>query len=227
MVLPPQNNPQGSRQTPGTGTSQGTAPARQCLRVLRHTCLFVFLSLGNREDGKNVNVILSPLSHRSARAEVAPVLPERGLRHPKTSSKPAQNQLSLPARPCSDTFPIPADGDIGVPGDNFPSLGKARQGFAFPYLHFLIAPAGFLGQRPAPVSMAGFVRTWRTEGRHKEATMELPLTRIKGGSDGAEQPKPPGSPSTGGPPGQGNRGRRSLVAGDALRTFASLAEGAE
>lgn len=65
------------------------------------THLFVCLSLGNREDGKNVNVILSPMSHHSARAEMPRSChhkhgeTRKGLRHPKSSSLQLSACLAL------------------------------------------------------------------------------------------------------------------------------------
>lgn len=52
------------------------------------------------------------------------------------------------------------------------------------YLHFLIAPAGFLGQRLPLVSMAGFVRTPRTEGGTKgpQWTCHSPASKAPGGA---------------------------------------------
>lgn len=61
-------------------------------------------------------------------------------------------------------------------------------------LHFLMAPAGFLGQRPAPVSMAGFVRTPRTERRTKgpQWTCHSHTSKAGGGAGwGTAAPVPP------------------------------------
>lgn len=91
-LLPAQNSPWA--QGTGTGLGPARGQALQGSYCAFEDTLVVCLSLGNREDGKNVNVILSPMSHRSARD--APVLPppsERG----ETGKGPEAPQEQLPA----------------------------------------------------------------------------------------------------------------------------------
>lgn len=188
------------------------------------THLFVCLSLGNREDGKNVNVILSPMSHRSARVEMPRSCYHRAWGDRKRPEAPQKQltQLSLPVPPCSDTFPIPTDGDSVAcghrwPRGNFPSPGRRGRNL-HSYLHFLIAPAGFLGLRLALVSMAGFVQTWRTEGGTKRPqwTCHSPASKAAGGAGRGRCGR--GTPGTGGPPGQGERVAGGRCAGTAVGT---------
>jgi len=91
---------------------------------------------------------------RPAAAEHAPKAA-----HPDPRRPPAAAPLPSP----SSQLGTPAARGHRWPGDNFPGPGKQR-GNLHLHLHFLIVPAGFLGPRLVLVSMAGSVRTPRTEG---------------------------------------------------------------
>lgn len=119
------------------------------------------------------------------------------------------------------------------PRDNFPGPGRRQRNLHL-YLHFLIAPAGFLGQRLALVSMAGFVWTPRTEGGTKgpQWTCHSLASKAAGGAGwdggttagGTAAWPPPSAANTGAdagtPPGRG-RGR---PAADTRGTLVVLAQ---
>lgn len=174
-------------------------------------CLFVCHWATERME-KNINVILSPMSHRSARAE----MPHSSRRRARGSRGRAQGTPKA-AHPGSCCLPGPAltpspSPQLGTPvarghrrpRDNFPGPGRRRRNLHL-YLHFLIAPAGFLGQRQALVSMAGFVRTPRTEGGTKgpQWTCHSPASKAAGGAGRGHRsrghrslPPPPPAPPT-------------------------------
>lgn len=81
---------------------------------------------------------------------------------------------------------------------------KARREFAFLFA-FPNCACGFPGAAAGSGFHGRFCADLENRGRHKEATMELPLTRIKGGRRGGPGAVQPVLPSTGGPPGQGER----------------------
>lgn len=166
---------------------EGTAPARQLLRVLRH--LFVCSSPGNREDGKkkyqcHIVTYESPLSTGRDGLFLPPPSTgrlEKSPGHPKSGSP----QLLLPG-PAPMPSPSPQPGPPVAQGhrwprDNFPGPGRQHRNLHL-YLHFLIAPAGFLGQRLALVSMAGFVWARRTKGGTKgpQWTCHSPASKAAG-----------------------------------------------
>nr|XP_026652198.1 uncharacterized protein LOC113459884 [Zonotrichia albicollis]XP_026652199.1 uncharacterized protein LOC113459884 [Zonotrichia albicollis]XP_026652200.1 uncharacterized protein LOC113459884 [Zonotrichia albicollis]XP_026652201.1 uncharacterized protein LOC113459884 [Zonotrichia albicollis] len=78
---------------------------------------------------------------------------------------------------------------------------KARRGFALLFA-FPNCACGFPGAALAPVSMAGFVRTWSTGGGTKRPQWRChsAASKAAGGAGRAPQPVPPGTP---GPWGQG------------------------
>lgn len=100
-----------------------------------------------------------------------------------------------------------------------PEPWKARQGFAFLFA-FPNCACGFPGAAAGSGFHGRFCADLENRGRHKEATMELPLTRIKGGRRGG-----PGAPRTGqrspapprhrGTPGAGQRVAGGRCAGTA------------
>lgn len=140
---------------------------------------------------KNINVILSPMSHCSARAEMPRSSRRRargGRGRAQGTPKAAHSGSCCLPTPAPMPFPSPRLGTPVVwghrwPGDNFPGPGRQGRNLHL-YLHFLIAPAGFLGQRLALVSMAGFVRTPRTEGGTKgpQWTCHSPTSKAAGGA---------------------------------------------
>lgn len=244
-VISPNQTPEDTGRTASDGDTpepshaqpwqEGTVPARQLVWVLRHlfVCLFVCHWATERME-KNINVILSPMSHRSARAE----MPHSSHCRARGSRGRAQGTPKA-AHPGSCCLPDPAltpspSPELGTPvawghrrpRDNFPGPGKRRRNLHL-YLHFLIAPAGFLGQRQALVSMAGFVRTPRTEGGTKgpQWTCHSPASKAAGGagrghrSRGHRSLPPPSTANTGAdagsPPGRG----RGWSVADTLRTL--------
>lgn len=196
------------------GSRQGTAPT---VTLGFKTHLFVCLLLGNREDGKNVNVILSPMSHHSARVEMPRSCHHRVWGEQKRAGgtpKAAHSSSLFLSGPALTPSPSPQMGTRHITGlgtsvaqGQLSEPCKARQEFAFLFA-FPNCACGFPGAAAGSGFHGRFCADLENRGRHKEATMELPLTRIKGGrrgGPGAAQPVPPGTPSTAGPPGQGER----------------------
>lgn len=158
------------------------------------THLFVCLFVAGQQRGWkkcqcHIVTYESPLST----GRDAPVLPPQAWGDQKRAEAP-QKQLT-PALclsgPALTPSPCPQMGTLGTsvawghrwPRDNFLSPGKRGRNL-HSYLHFLIAPAGFLGQRLALVSMAGFVQTWRTEGGTKRPqwSCHSPASKAAGGA---------------------------------------------
>lgn len=81
------------------------------------------------------------------------------------------------------------------PRGDFASPGRRGRNL-HSYLHFLIAPAGFPGQRLALVSMAGFVQTWSTEGGTKRPQWPChsPASKAAGGAGRGTAACPPRQP---------------------------------
>lgn len=155
------------------------------------TLVCLFVAGQPRAWKKNINVILSPMSHRSAQAEMP-----RSSRHRARGSWGRARGTPKAAHPSSCCMPGPApmpspSPQLGTPvarghqwrRDNFLRPGRRHRNLHL-YLHFLIAPAGFLGQRLPLVSMAGFVRTPRTEGGTKgpQWTCHSPASKAAGGA---------------------------------------------
>lgn len=183
------------------------------------TRLFVCLSLGNREDGKNVNVILSPMSHRSARVEIP-----RSWKGTRGTPKAAHSSSPCLSGPALTPSPSPQMGTRVAwahrwPGETSVARGqlrepwKARQEFAFLFA-FPNCACGFPGAAACSGFHGRFCADLENRGRHKEATMDLPLTRIKGGRRGGPGAPRTGQPSTGGPSRQGGQGGWWPMPGD-------------
>lgn len=99
------------------------------------------------------------------------------------------------------------------PRDKLPEPWKARQEFAFLFA-FPNCACGFPGAAAGSGFHGRFCADLEKRGRHKEATMELPLTRIKGGRRGGPGAPRPGqrSPIPPAPPAPPGQGRGWLVA---------------
>lgn len=190
------------------------------------TLVCLFVAGQPRAWKKNINVILSPMSHRSARAEIP-----RSSRHRARGGWGRARGTPKAAHPSSCCLPGPApmpspSPQLGTPvaqghqwhRDNFLRPGRRHRNLHL-YLHFLIAPAGFLGQRLPLVSMAGFVRTPRTEGGTKgpQWTCHSPASKAAGGAGQGHRgrghrslPPPPSTGAdTGSPPGRGRGSKHS------------------
>lgn len=210
----PQNKPQAAlqrggpaRAQPHTATAGGDSSCKAVSLGFK-TLVCLFVTGQPRGWKKEINVILSPLSHRSAQAETPCSSRRRALRGIEEPEAP-QKQLTPAPAACLGPprcFPSPTAGTPVAwghrwPGDNFPGSGKQHRNLHL-YLHFLIAPAGFLGQRLALVSMAGFVQTPRTEGGTKgpQWTCHSPASKAAGeagrGHCGREHCSPSPHPST-------------------------------
>lgn len=195
-VISPKQTPEDRGRTTSHGDTlepshrqpwqEGTVPARQLVWVLRH--LLVCLSLGNREDGKKYQCHIVTYESPLSTGRDDPFLPPpstgrlgKSPRHPKSSSP----QLLLPARSCPDAFPIPTAGDTSGLGTSvaqgqLSQPWKAAQEFAFIFA-FPNCACRFPGAAAGFGFHGRFCADPENRGRHKGATMDLPLTRIKGG----------------------------------------------
>lgn len=140
---------------------------------------------------KNINVILSPMSHHSARAKMP-----RSSRFRARGGQGRARGTPKAAHPSSCCLPGPAPMpspslQLGTPVAPGTSVAqgqlswpwKASEEFAFIFA-FPNCACGFPGAAPGFGFHGRFCVDPENRGRHKGATMDLPLTRIKGGRRG-------------------------------------------
>lgn len=140
---------------------------------------------------KNINVILSPMSHHSARAKMP-----HSSRFRARGGQGRARGTPKAAHPSSCCLPSPAPVpspslQLGTPVAPGTSVAqgqlswpwKASEEFAFIFA-FPNCACGFPGAAPGFGFHGRFCVDPENRGRHKGATMDLPLTRIKGGRRG-------------------------------------------